>query len=266
MNLQTLVSCVQQNTELIAQIMNIDSDAIIINQCDESDYSEYDHNGHRIRCYSYAERGVGLSRNKALERATADIILFSDEDIRYETGYSETIIREFEKRPGADMLLFNIDVTEERRTYHIDKEHRVTWKNCGRYPTYSFAVRREKIHNAGIKFNLNYGGGAKYGCGEDSLFIMDCVKNGLKIIALPVTIGREEPRPSTWFNGYNEKFFFDRGALYKPLYGILAKPLAIRWLLAHKDIFFADDKQEIKDWKRAYKLMKKGMKEVSDTL
>jgi hypothetical protein len=163
------------------------------------------------------------------------------------------------------MLLFNIDVIEERRTYHIDKEHRVTWKNCGRYPTYSFAVRREKLHNAGIRFNLNYGGGAKYSCGEDSLFIMDCVKNGFKIYALPVTIGREEPRPSTWFNGYNEKFFFDRGALYRPLYGILAKPLSVRWLVAHQDIFFADEEQEIKDWKQADRLMKKGMKEVSET-
>ena len=57
----------------------------------------------------------------------------------------------------------------------------------------------------------------------------------IAIIAVPVTIGREEPRPSTWFNGYNEKFFYDRGVLYVPLYGKLAKPLALRWLLAHKN-------------------------------
>jgi len=245
-----------------AEIMNLESDAIIINQCDESDYKEYEYNGHRILCYSHEERGVGRSRNRALERATADIVLFSDEDIRYEKGYAETIIRQFEKNPNADMLLFNIDVIEERRTYHIEKKHRVTWKNCGRYPTYSFAVRRAKLHAAGIKFDLNYGGGAKYGCGEDSLFIMDCVRNGFKIYALPITIGREEYRPSTWFNGYNEKFFTDRGALYKPLYGVLAKPLAIRWLLAHRETFFADKDQKVKNWKQAYKLMKKGMREV----
>ena len=262
MTLQVLVSCVKQNIKTQAEVMNLESDAIIINQSDESDYCEYDHSGHRIRCYSFNERGVGLSRNKALERATADIILFSDEDIRYEKGYAETVIREFEKHPNADMLLFNIDVVKERRTYHIEKEHRVSFKNCGRYPTYSFALRREKLIASGIKFNLNYGGGARYGCGEDSLFIMDCVKNRFKIYALPVTIGREEFRPSTWFNGYNEKYFFDKGALYVPLYGVLAKPLAIRWLLAHRKVFFADRSQDINTWKQAYKIMKKGMKEV----
>ena len=263
MTLQTLVACVKQNMDTQAEVMNLDSDAIIINQCDEADFKEYEYKGHRILCYSYEERGVGRSRNRALERATADIVLFSDEDIRYLPDYADVIIREFEKRPRADMLLFNIDVIEERRTYHIEKEHRVTWKNCGRYPTYSFAVRRDKLHGANIKFNLNYGGGAKYGCGEDSLFIMDCVKNGFKIYALPVTIGREEYRPSTWFNGYSEKYFYDKGALYKPLYGSLAKPLAIRWLLAHRKVLFADASQEIKTWQQAYKIMKKGMREVT---
>ena len=262
MTLQTLVSCVKQNMDTQAEVMNLQSDAIIINQCEENDYREYDHNGCRIKCYSFSERGVGLSRNKALERATADIVLFSDEDIRYEKGYAECIIKEFEKRPCADMLLFNIDVTEERRTYHIEKEHRVTWRNCGRYPTYSFAIRRDKLQAAGIRFDLNYGGGAKYGCGEDSLFIMACVKNRFKIFALPISIGKEEPRPSTWFNGYNEKYFFDKGALYVPLYGALAKPLAIRWLLAHKKVFFSDKDQEIVNWRQAYRIMKKGMKEV----
>lgn len=264
MTLQTLVACVKQNMDTKAEEMNLDSDAIIINQCDEADFKEYMYKGYRILCYSYEERGVGRSRNRALERATADIVLFSDEDIRYVDGYARTIIDEFEKHPSADMLLFNIDVIEERRTYHIEKEHRVTWKNCGRYPTYSFAVRRNKLHAAGIRFNLNYGGGAKYGCGEDSLFIMDCVKNGFKIYAVPITIGREEYRPSTWFNGYNEKYFYDKGALYKPLYGILAGPLAIRYLLVHKNTLFADESQEIRNWRQAYKIMKKGMREVTD--
>ena len=57
MTLQVLVSCVKQNIKTQAEVMNLESDAIIINQCDESDYCEYDHSGHRIRCYSFNERG-----------------------------------------------------------------------------------------------------------------------------------------------------------------------------------------------------------------
>jgi len=263
MRLQTLVSCVKQNTDTMARVMNLESDAIIINQCDVNDYSEYEYEGHKICCYSFREKGVGLSRNNALMRADADIILFSDEDIRYTEGYAEKVLRAFEQRPKADMLLFNFDVIEERATYHTDKEHRVRIYNSGRYPTYSFAIRLEKLRMAGISFNILFGGGARYSNGEDSLFIKDCLKHGFKIYALPISLGKEEPRPSTWFNGYTEKFFFDRGVLYKPLYGCFAKILALRFLLAHKDTFFADADGEVKNWQQAYKLMKQGMKEAT---
>lgn len=261
MRLQTLVSCVKQNMDTIAETMNLGSDAIVINQCERNDYNEYDYKGNRICCYSFNERGVGLSRNNALLRADADIVLFSDEDIRYNEGYATQVINEFKKHTDADMILFNFDVIEDRATYHIEKEHKITRLNCGRYPTYSFAIRREKLHKANITFSLLFGGGAKYSNGEDSLFIRECIRKGFKIIAVPVTLGKEEPRPSTWFNGYTKKFFYDRGVLYRPLYGFLAKPLALRFLLAHQGLFFADKNQEVTDWKQAYTLMKQGMKE-----
>lgn len=261
MTIQTLVSAVKQNMDSIADTMHLETDAVVINQCEVNDYQEYEHKGHKICCYSFKERGVGLSRNNALLRATADIVLFSDEDIRYYEGYSDKVLEAFEKHPDADMIMFNFDVIEDRATYHIDSECRVTKLNCGRYPTYSVAVRREAVVKANVTFNLLFGGGAKYSCGEDSLFIMECIKKGLKAYALPITLGSEEPRPSTWFNGYNEKFFYDRGVLYVPLYGRLAKPLGLRWLLAHRKTFFADKNQEVTNWKQAYGLMKQGMKE-----
>ena len=258
MTLETLVSAVREDVAALADKMNLQSDAVIINQCNENSYLEYEHNGYTVRGYSFAEKGVGLSRNNALLRAKADIVLFSDEDIVYHDGYAKAILEAFEKHPEADMLLFNMDVEADRATYHIEKEQRVHFYNSGRYPTYSFAIRREKLHKANITFSLLFGGGAKYSNGEDSLFLLECLKKGLKVYALPIEIGREVPRPSTWFNGYTEKFFFDRGVLYYHLYGKLRKPMAIRFLLAHKGVMC----QEI-PVKKAYELMCSGMKEAS---
>ena len=260
MTLQTLVSCVNQDMENIAKKMNLQTDAIVINQCKTNGYLEYEHNGHRICCYSFAEKGVGLSRNNGLLRATADIVLFSDEDIVYEDGYPQRILEAFETYPKAQILLFNMDVEEERRTYHTTEPTKVKWYNCGRYPTYSFAIRREPLHLSNVTFSLLFGGGAKYSNGEDSIFIRDCLKKGLKAVALPVNIGREVPRPSTWFAGYNEKFFFDRGVLYSYLYGCMAKPFAIRFLLKHRNLMFG--KEATISIKEAYSLMKKGFREI----
>ena len=250
MKLETLVSAVKQDAAGLASKMNLQSDAVIINQCDENSYLEYEHKGNKIRAYSFAEKGVGLSRNNALLRAKADIV--------YHDGYAKKILQAFESNPEADMLLFNMEVESDRATYHIKEKHRVRFYNSGRYPTYSFAIRREKLHKANITFSLLFGGGAKYSNGEDSLFLLECLKKGMKVYALPIEIGKEVPRPSTWFHGYTEKFFFDRGVLYYYLYGPLRHMMAMRFLLAHGKVMC----QEI-PLKKAFGLMCEGMKEAA---
>ncbi len=251
-----LISGMNLDTTHVAENMKLEADAIVINQTDSFGFEEYQYNNRNIRVYSFIEKGVGLSRNNALLRADGDIVLFSDEDIVYNEGYAKAVLDAFEANPDIDMIFFNFDVAEDRQTYHIEKKGRIRSYNCGRYPTYSLAVRREVLHKKGITFSLLFGGGAKYSNGEDSLFIKQCIKSGMKALALPITLGCEVPRPSTWFNGYTDKFFYDRGVLYKALYKGLAKPLALRFLIAHRDIMLTNRK--LMD---AYKLMTQGMKE-----
>lgn len=257
MNLQVLVSAVNQEVSSLAERMRLESDAIIINQTDHFSYAEYTHNGRRIQCYEFQERGVGLSRNNALLRATGDILLFSDEDIVYNKGYEKQVLDAFREHPEADFLLFNMHVGESRATYHTEKYHRVHIWNAGRYPTYSFAVRREKLFASHITFSLLFGGGARYSNGEDSLFLKDCLKYGMAVYAVPVEIGAEQERESTWFKGFTEKFFTDRGALYHFLYGRLAYLMALRFILAHQRVMCRDIPS-----KKALALMRRGIKSV----
>ena len=99
MGIQMLVSAVKQDVKTLAERMNIETDAIIINQCDSFGYEEYEHKECRIRCYSLKERGVGLSRNNALMRADDEICVFADEDIVYESGYVKRIEEAFASHP-----------------------------------------------------------------------------------------------------------------------------------------------------------------------
>jgi len=261
MNVQVLVAAMNRNPQELVQKMNLESDAIIINQCDRMAYEELNIEGVQgnflVKFYSFAERGVGLSRNNALLRAEADIVLFSDDDIIYETEYSKKVRTEFEKHPEADMILFEFDVVEDRRTYHNEKFKRIHFYNCGRYPTFSFAIRREKLHRLNITYSLLFGGGAKYSNGEDSLFIRECIQKGMKVFASPVKLGREEGSPSTWFDGYHEKFFYDRGVLYHFLYGKFAVLLALRFLLRHREKMCAQIPMP-----QALSLMKKGIRDM----
>lgn len=255
MKLQLLVSAVKQDVHALAKKMDLQTESIIINQCDENKYEEFEYQGSRIRCYHFAERGVGLSRNNALMRADGDICLFSDEDIVYRKGAAKAVTDAFAEHPEADMLLFNIKVQPSRRTYWTENFHRVHLYNCGRYPAYSFALRTGKLHEKNLTYSLLFGGGAKYSNGEDSLFVSDCIRAGLKVYAIPVEIGEEVPRPSTWFDGYHEKFFYDRGVLYHALYGRLAALMGMRFLLKNREEMCSG---EI-DFKRAQRLLRKGI-------
>lgn len=256
MGIQMLVSAVSQDVRTLAQRMNIETDAIIMNQCDSFGYEEYEHKGHRIRCYSLKERGVGLSRNSALMRADDELCVFADEDIVYESGYAGLIEEAFAQHPEADLLLFNVKVAPARRTYWNEGEKRIHWYNYGRYPAYSIAARTGALHKANVSFSLLFGGGAKYSNGEDSLFLKDCLAAGLRIVALPTVIGEEKERESTWFHGYTDKFFVDRGVLYHFLYGRMAVPFSLRFLLAHGKAMCGEI-----GFKRAYSLMKDGIRE-----
>lgn len=67
---------------------------------------------------------------------------------------------------------------------------------------------------SGVRFSTLFGGGAKYSNGEDSLFIKELMDKGIQVYTSPEVIGRETESESTWFSGYHDKFFFDRGVLY----------------------------------------------------
>lgn len=234
MNIQLLVSAVDQDTAALVRQMHIRTDAVIVNQCGRYGYEEIMDSGHRIQTFSMPERGVGLSRNTALLHASGEICVFSDEDIVLVKDYEAQIRRAYEELPDADMILVNVRVAPSRRTYWNEDIHRISYRNYGRYPAYSITAKKEALVRANVSYSLLFGGGARYSNGEDSLFLKDCLKAGLKIYSHTACIGEETERESTWFSGYHEKFFKDRGVLYHYLYGGLALPLAFRFLWVHR--------------------------------
>ncbi len=243
--LQILISAVNKDPKALLQTMNIQSDAVVVNQLigdkapedvNEGD-EKTDYCGHSVLILNRREKGVGLSRNTALKHSDHEIIQFGDDDIVYDDGYAERIIREFDAHPEADILLFNVKAQEGRETYWNENFAKVTWKNYGRYAAYAICGRREKIADSGVKYSLLFGGGAPYMNGEDSLFLHDCLKAGLKLYRTTVVLGKERVNESTWFKGYTEKFFFDRGVLYHFLYGRMAKILGFRYLLKNRHPF-----------------------------
>ncbi len=240
--LQILISAVNKDPYKLPAAMGLESDACIVNQlignkapADQTPSDKaFDFGGHKVSVIIRREKGVGLSRNTALEHSDHELIQFGDDDIIYDEGYAGRIVKEFDAHPEADVLLFNVKAQEGRETYWNTDFARVNWRNYGRYPAYAFCARRDKLIASGVKYSLLFGGGAPYMNGEDSLFLHDCLKAGLGIYRTDVYLGKEKPGHSTWFSGYTDKFFYDRGVLYHFLYEKMAKAMGFRWIFKNR--------------------------------
>ncbi len=256
MELQVLVSTMHQTDKGLLNKMKIRSDAIVINQCERNYFEEFMYEGNCIKFLSFAERGIGLSRNNALMRATADTCLFADEDVTYVENYKAIIQNAFKKNPTADIIIFNVPSTNtDRPTYTIEKYRRIRFFNCLKYGAVSMAVRTEQVRKVNVHFSILFGGGAKYSAGEDSLFIAECIRKGLKVYSSPEVIGYVSQEKSTWFEGYSDKYFIDKGAFYKCLSKQYAKLLCLQFVIRHRKMFRKD-----KSLNEAYKLMIRGTK------
>lgn len=212
-----LVATMNQTDYSLVKKMNIKTDAIIGNQCDHNSVETFDADGNRIVYLNFCERGVGLNRNNALMRADADVCLFADDDMVYDEDYVQTVKQAFLENPDADVVVFNLREKVPTRRL-ITKKARVGYLNYLRYGTARVAVRLDSVKKYGIYFNQCFGGGTEHCHGEDNLFLAACLQKGLKIYAVPAYIAKlTEERPSSWNQGYNEKYLRDQGALYRTI-------------------------------------------------
>lgn len=226
MRIEVLIATMNQKDYSLLDKMNIQTDAIVVNQCDENRIEEFDYKGHRIKWLSLSEQGVGLSRNTALMRSTADICLFADDDVVYEDGYEQLVLAAFKEKADADIIVFNLQSQNPNRPEIIVKKtHVLRWYNCLKYGAFRIAIRRKQIVKTNVFYSLLFGGGAEYQAGEDNLFITQCLQAKLKGYSFKTQIGTVKQEESTWFRGYNERYYYDRGALFYAMYGGWAKAI-----------------------------------------
>lgn len=246
MKLEVLLSVINLNKNEL-QRMNITSDTLVINQCDKNDFYEFKN----YRIYSYNEKGLSNSRNRGLEHVKGDIIVLCDDDVIYDKDYEKIILDAFKNNKDADVITFNIK-SLNRKMKKNKRNRRVHIYNLLRYTSSRIAFKREKIEKANIKFNTTFGAGAKYSHGEDTLFLVDALRNKLKIYASVENIATVNHTNSTWFNGYNEKFFYDKGAVFAAISKRFRHILIIQYLLRHGEVL-----KEMK-FIKALKVMIKG--------
>lgn len=233
MNLEVLVSTMNRDDLNLIDVMNIKSDVLIINQSSQYSKNIELTNKFNIRLLNYNEKGLSKSRNRALKNAKGDVCLIADDDVRYHENYAEKITKAHEKYTNYDIIVFAVPTTNASRA----KSYYTTKKKMGyirslKIASFEISFKRESIINKNISFNEKFGAGSgQHSMGEENIFIYQCLNKGLKVLYLPIEIGTVTHEESTWFSGYNEKYFMDLGACYAAMSPKYSKILALQFAL-----------------------------------
>lgn len=234
--LQVLVATMKQRDLSIAETMNIRCGAVIANQADREDVTVQNTGYGTVKMITTATRGVGLNRNIALLAADSELILFSDDDVVYNDGMPEAVKAAFQENKDADVLIFSMDILRDGKVSekrHLKKRKLHVW-NSLRYGTYTVAARREAILRNNITFHQYFGGGCMYSAGEDTLFIKACFDRKLRVYSHDYVLGTCCKDVSSWFTGYGEKYFYDKGALVGYLFPRIAYLMVLYFAVSFK--------------------------------
>lgn len=140
--------------------------------------------------HKYQGKGLSANRNLALAQATADLVLYADDDTRLLENTFDVAFSTFEAHSELDIACFQASTYTGKmlKDYpsapapltEMPKEYSVS--------TIEMVFRREKVQDS-IHFDERFGLGTKFlTCGEEEIWFQDALRAGLKIAYFPTKI------------------------------------------------------------------------------
>lgn len=238
MRFQVLISCMNNNSHDLIQNSNLkEHSALVVNQCKTADdqLRKIDDLHYEYRS---SEKGLSVSRNTAVKLSSAEICLISDDDEVFVDDLEKKVISAYNKIPEADVIIFAMS----NRPLSLGKKvKRLRWFDTLKVSSWQISFKRSSITNNRISFDIKLGAGTGNGAGEENKFLLDCLKNKLKIYYVPCKIASVAQEESTWFHGYTPQFFYDRGKTTRYILGFPISFVYALYYIATKRKMYIQD-------------------------
>lgn len=187
-----------------------------------------------VSVYKYFGQGLSANRNLALEKATADLIMFADDDTHISPSILETANVTFERHPDLDVAFFCASTYTGKPLKNYPKEEFEITKMPESYFTSSIEMicRRVKVQGC-VRFDERFGLGTKFlTCGEEEIWLEDALKQGLKIHYFPLKIVETSTMLKKSLIYVDAGVQRSRGAINYYLYGKMAWFICFRFALS----------------------------------
>lgn len=231
MKCEVLVSTMNcKDKDELVKNMNI-KECIIINQVTQKNFEMLNNINGTSRILSYQEKGLSKSRNKALANSNAEICIIADDDLVYEDDYDIIIKNAYKKHPDADLIAFVVGNERRAKDKVIFKEKKLNRIQTMKLASVHITFKKSSVLEKKIKFDENFGAGTNLFCGEENIFLYDCVRDGLRIYYVPQKIATLKISESSWFKGYDSQFFQTFGAVFYRISKVLSPLLILQFVI-----------------------------------
>ena len=211
---QVLLSTMnRKEPELLIRKCNISTPYVIVNQTNGPATTRKE--GRSKIIININDRGLSKSRNLAKRYANEEICAIADDDIVYVNNYEKIITDAYKKYPDADIIAFNLNTNTDYRRPTRQRNGRVSFLKSLKIQSTQITFKKDFMERNSITFNENFGAGSKdFTSGEENILLADCLRKGAKIYYCEKDIASIDHKTSTWFHGYDEKYFRTKGAVF----------------------------------------------------
>ena len=175
-----------------------------------------------FRHHELTSKGVAKSRNQAIDLAQGEYLIFSDDDITFNEFGLRQAIEFLDAHPDVSLLLGQ--ATDESGT--LRKRYPATVEKLGslnsaRAATYEMIIRVADVRKLGVRFDEDFGAGAKNYLGDEYIFVVDLIRAGGKAVFAPITLAQHptESSGSRWGSGQDRRA---RAVIFTRVFGVFA--------------------------------------------
>ncbi len=192
MTFNVLISCMHEKDASIIQRSNVQSDVVVVNQCDHDQVEEFDFINKfgrvcHVKFVSTRERGLSKSRNMAIRNAWADICLLCDDDEVIVDEAEQIILRSYEDNIKVGLIAFSLKRNDIVRTYPT-KQADLSFIQILRTSSQQITFSKKLMGDDLVWFDEEMGSGTANGGGEETKFMFDLKKRGYKLLYIPEII------------------------------------------------------------------------------
>ncbi|MGM0634817.1 MAG: glycosyltransferase family 2 protein [Bacteroidota bacterium] len=210
-----------QAGELRILIINQTSNNVLLNTANKN-----------IRVINSFEKGLSKSRNLALQHANAKLVVIADDDLVYQTGFETSILNAYNENPSATLISFQL-MNENLKLHKNYSLKKIDLRKNTKHHNLSSAeitLQMKYVYEYNLYFDTDFGLGASFNSGEETLFLQSILKNNLIAFFIPKTIAFH-PGKSSGSNQSNALFIQAKTAVKYKKYGSFTYLWLVKFIL-----------------------------------